>query len=118
MIEMMLTSTANERFFVRMLTVLSQLEIEIVSERTLKEIRRYHNYGNTYACRSRGKSSVYHFLLLLCTLEKSDGHLSGKVFVDSAWIDGNRPGYLYSCGEQSVYRRGTEGLGCFCETCG
>ena len=28
------TSTANERFFVRMLTVLSQLEIEIVSERT------------------------------------------------------------------------------------
>ena len=28
------TSTANGRFFVRMLTVLSQLEIEIVSERT------------------------------------------------------------------------------------
>ena len=28
------TSTANRRFFVRMLTVLSQLEIEIVSERT------------------------------------------------------------------------------------
>lgn len=28
------TSTANVRFFVRMLTVLSQLEIEIVSERT------------------------------------------------------------------------------------
>jgi site-specific DNA recombinase len=28
------TSTANERFFVRMLTVLSQLEIEIISERT------------------------------------------------------------------------------------
>ena len=28
------TSTANERFFVRMLTVLPQLEIEIVSERT------------------------------------------------------------------------------------
>ncbi len=28
------TSTANSRFFVRMLTVLSQLEIEIVSERT------------------------------------------------------------------------------------
>ena len=27
------TSTANGRFFVRMLTVLSQLEIEIVSER-------------------------------------------------------------------------------------
>ena len=29
------TSTANGRFFVRMLTVLSQLEIEIVSERTI-----------------------------------------------------------------------------------
>ena len=28
------TSSANGRFFVRMLTVLSQLEIEIVSERT------------------------------------------------------------------------------------
>ena len=28
------TSTANGRFFVRMLTVLSQLEIEVVSERT------------------------------------------------------------------------------------
>ena len=28
------TSTANGRFFVRMLTVLSQLELEIVSERT------------------------------------------------------------------------------------
>lgn len=28
------TSTANDRFFVRMLTVLSQLEIEVVSERT------------------------------------------------------------------------------------
>lgn len=28
------TSTANGRFFIRMLTVLSQLEIEIVSERT------------------------------------------------------------------------------------
>ena len=28
------TSTANGRFFVRMLTVLSQLEIKIVSERT------------------------------------------------------------------------------------
>ena len=28
------TSTANGRFFVRMLTVLSQLEIEIVSEST------------------------------------------------------------------------------------
>ena len=28
------TATANGRFFVRMLTVLSQLEIEIVSERT------------------------------------------------------------------------------------
>ena len=28
------TSTANGRFFVRMLTVLSQLEIEMVSERT------------------------------------------------------------------------------------
>ena len=31
------TSTANGRFFVRMLTVLSQLEIEIVSERTKLE---------------------------------------------------------------------------------
>lgn len=56
--------------------------------------------------------------IVIMYLGKSDGHLSGKVFVDSAWIDGNRPGYLYSCGEQSVYRRGTEGLGCFCETCG
>jgi site-specific DNA recombinase len=28
------TSTANGRFFIRMLTVLSQLEIEITSERT------------------------------------------------------------------------------------
>ena len=32
------TSTANGRFFVRMLTVLSQLEIEIVSERTKFEL--------------------------------------------------------------------------------
>ena len=45
------TSTANGRFFVRMLTVLSQLEIEIVSERTkfygsyVKNLRIYIKYS-------------------------------------------------------------------------
>ena len=38
------TSTANGRFFVRMLTVLSQLEIEVVSERTQKSWLYYNAY--------------------------------------------------------------------------
>lgn len=41
------TSTANGRFFVRMLTVLSQLEIEIVSERT-KQGKSYQTIANIF----------------------------------------------------------------------
>ena len=40
------TSTANGRFFVRMLTVLSQLEIEIVSERTNFGLNGAIKYGH------------------------------------------------------------------------
>ena len=46
------TSTANGRFFVRMLTVLSQLEIEIVSEKSkennqIEWVKLMNNYKNT-----------------------------------------------------------------------
>ena len=40
------TSSANGRFFVRMLTVLSQLEIEIVSERTKFGLNGAIKYGH------------------------------------------------------------------------
>ena len=54
------TSTANGRFFVRMLTVLSQLEIEIVSERT--------KFGLNGAIKS--------------------GHLPGKILLGNMYLEG------------------------------
>ena len=64
------TSTANGRFFVRMLTVLSQLEIEIVSERT--------KFGLNGAIKSGHIPGQRHLLMLF-------GKTQEMMILSAAW---------------------------------
>ena len=73
------TSTANGRFFVRMLTVLSQLEIEIVSERTKfglnGAIKAGHIPGKVplgyYRDTDKTLSHITNFMMLIVGLKQS-----------------------------------------------
>lgn len=58
------TSTANGKFFVRMLTVLSQLEIEIVSERTKFGLNGAIKSGHIPGQRPFGYKSTYNYKII------------------------------------------------------
>ena len=80
------TSTANGRFFVRMLTVLSQLEIEIVSERTKFGLNGAIKSGHIPGQRPFGYKSAEDKKMVIdnstrpCVEKIFDMYLEGKSF--------------------------------------
>ena len=80
------TSTANGRFFVRMLTVLSQLEIEIVSERTKFGLNGAIKSGHIPGQRPFGYKSAEDKRMVIdnstrpCVEKIFDMYLEGKSF--------------------------------------